>query len=270
MPRLVQELMERFPGHFGSAEAALRFTRQVWFPASRSWRYQLNGKSGTTYVLNLLFELEYGAPFTCQVSAVTTGNQHPDFALFQLSQAGLYSNSVREEEDLAAFDGFKGLSLATVRNPYSRALSGYRYICRSHEAGDRRFLAERIRMNALAGMNWDLHLNTPEGFGRFLSYIREQADTMGPESVDAHWMQQVLHIRPDIYQPDLIGRTDRLEAFSDEVAARLDRPRLQSDGPAHRNQTSGGSSVNDSYLTPERRRIIEEVYGPDLEFFESL
>ncbi len=85
-PAPVADLMAAYPGAFGSVAAAQRFVQLIWFPPDRGWRYQLNGKSGNNFVLNLLFELEYGQPFSCHVAQAETGNQHPDFADRALEQ----------------------------------------------------------------------------------------------------------------------------------------------------------------------------------------
>lgn len=198
-PQVVTELMEAAPGVFSDAATAKRFLQLIYFPASRHWRYQLNGKSGNTFTLNLLFELEFGGPFTCRLN--DTDNQHPDFALFQLPAARLMENAIGAGDTIDAVLHFPGLSIATVRNPFSRAVSGFRYLCRSHETGDRRFLSERIRLNALEGFDWDKDPHSPRGFNKFLDYLERMAETEGPDKIDPHWLSQQLHIRPDLYKP---------------------------------------------------------------------
>ncbi|MCR8550902.1 sulfotransferase family protein [Salipiger sp. P9] len=267
-PDPVPALMAVFPEAFGSVAAAQRFVQNIWFPPSRAWRYQLNGKSGNTFVLNLMFELEYGTPFTCRVAQGETGNQHPDFALFQVSQSGLWGNAFAAGGAIADVLGFPGLTLATVRDPYARALSGFFYLCRSHELGDRRFLTERIRMNALAGMDWDRDAGTPQGFSRFLHYLRDSAESFGAEDLDAHWMPQALHIRPGIYRPDLVGRTEELAPFARAVAARLDRPLPARLEGLRRNASSRPKEGPDFYAEPGLRALVETLYAADFELFE--
>ncbi len=266
-PPLVKALQEAHPGRFATAKAARRYISLIWFPPSRAWRYQLNGKSGNTFVLNLLFELEYRVPFRCNANPAETGNQHPDFALFSVPHAQLWSNSVKQEDDLDAVLDFPGLSLATVRNPYTRLVSGFFYLCRSHELSDRRFLPERIRLNALTGMDWDKEANTPAGFERFLNYIRDISENFGPEDLDAHWLPQALHIRPDIYKPDLVGRTEDLPKFAKDLCKQLDRPQPKSLAGLRRNASK--RIDHDAFLSdPALRRIIEEVYASDFELFD--
>ena len=76
-PAPVTDLMAACPGAFGSVAAAQRFVQLIWFPPDRGWRYQLNGKSGNTFVLNLLFELEYGQPFSCHVAQAEGSGKKP-------------------------------------------------------------------------------------------------------------------------------------------------------------------------------------------------
>ncbi|MBN9889805.1 sulfotransferase family 2 domain-containing protein [Salipiger abyssi] len=260
--------MKTYPEAFGAPEAAQRFVQNVWFPPSRAWRYQLNGKSGNTFVLNLLFELEYGTPFTCQVGQAETGNQHPDFALFQVLASGLWGNAFTAGGTLSDVVKFPGLSLATVRDPYARALSGFFYLCRSHALGDRRFLTERIRMNALAGMDWERDANTPQGFSRFLHYLRDSAEAFGAEDLDPHWMPQALHIRPEIYRPDLIGRTEDLAPFAKRVADRLDRPLPARMEGLRRNASSRPKDGPDFYAEPGLRGLVETLYARDFDLFD--
>lgn len=260
-------LMRAFPDAFSSLAAARRFVQLIWFPPSRAWRYQLNGKSGNTFVLNLLFELEFGVPFTVRVDPAQTGNQHPDFALFAAFDAGLYSNALREEDRLSGFIRFPGLSLATVRAPHARVLSAFFYLCRSHKQGDRRFLSERIRINALAGLDWDAQADTPEGFARFLAYVEQIADGPGPDTLDPHWMPQALHIRPDIYRPDLVGRTEDMSRFAAELARRLDKPLPHSLQRLRTNKTARPETTA-FFQPPEIRAVIDKVYRDDFELFE--
>lgn len=267
-PPPVPALLRRYPDSFGSAMAARRFVQLIHFPPSRAWRYQLNGKSGSTYMLNLLFELEYGTPFTCHVDHAETGNQHPEFALFQLPQAGLWANAIQAGDKLGQFLNFPGLSLATVRNPFDRALSGFRYLCRSHRLGDRRFLAERLRLNALARFDWSRDGDTPAGFARFLGYLRDSAAAQGADSLDPHWMPQSLHLRPEIYRPDMVGRTEDLDSFARALARRLDRP-LPDLARLRRNSGDRDTrAIPADFLTPTCRALIEEVYEEDFELFE--
>lgn len=263
-PTVVSDLLKAAPSAFPDAAAAKRFVQLIYFPASRRWRYQLNGKSGNTFVLNLLFELEFGTPFTCRLTE--TDNQHLDFALFQQPQARLLANVLSTGEDVSAVLEFPGLSLATVRDPFSRARSGFRYLCRSHEVGDRRFLPERLRLNGLAGFDWERDPLTTRGFGKFLGYLTMIAEAEGADALDPHWLPQHLHIRPNLYKPDLIGRTEDLAAFAAELAARLDRPLpelsgLKSNATAH---AGGGGAFYDD---PAMAHMVRALYAEDFRLF---
>jgi Sulfotransferase family len=252
-PSVVAELLRTHPKSFSDAAAATRFLQLVYFPASRRWRYQLNGKSGNTFTLNLLFELEFGSRFTSHL--VEASNQHPDFALFQLPVARLLSNALKAHDSLPAVLDFPGLSIATVRNPFTRARSGFHYLCRSHALGDRRFLPERLRLNALSEFDWENDAGTPGGFIKFLDYLTMMAAREGADKFDPHWMPQHLHIRPDLYKPDLIGRTEDLTRFATELAQRLDRPLPDLDGmKQNRNEKNAADLYADPHGSHALRR----------------
>jgi hypothetical protein len=264
---LLADMEEHVGTQFDTKSAMAAYLRLIVHPPSAAWRYQLNGKSGNTFTLNLLYELEHGQPFSAQVATGETGNQHPDFALFAQVGAGLLGTALDYTPDWDAFCDFPGLRLATVRNPYQQALSGFRYLCRSHRMGDRRFLPERLRVMAMTGMDFERDSNTEQGFARFLAYLRDYAASFGAEAVDPHWRPQALHIRPDIYRPDIIGRTENMAAFAIAVAERLGKPQLPAPERLRRNQAEGGDA-NDLLSSLALRRIIEEIYTQDFDLFE--
>ncbi len=264
---VLSEIPESVSTQFASSAALQSYLKLIVQPPSKAWRYQLNGKSGNTFTLNLLYELEHGYPFRGRVAVSETGNQHPDFALFAQVGSGLLSTALVESKTWEDFCNFPGLRLATVRHPAKRALSGFRYLCRSHDVGDRRFLHERLRLSALTGFDFDTDRDTVRGFELFLAYIRDYADSFGAEAVDPHWRLQALHIRPDLYRPDITGRTEEMASFAQTVAARLDRP-LISDLSEMRSNASS-TSVSDELLRgPSIHRLIEDIYGQDFDLFE--
>lgn len=267
-PPLVENYVAAHPDVFDNPAAAARYLKLIFFPPSRRWRYQLNGKSGNTFVLNLLFEIEFGGPFTCRVDPSSSGNQHPDFALFQLADAGLLSNAFGAGDGMKDIEDFPGLSLATVRDPWTRIVSAFLYLCRSHELGDTRFLAERIRLNALCRFDWNADRNTAVGFRKFAEYIDLITREFGPDMLDAHWLPQARHIRPDLYRPDILGRTEALDAFADEVQDALGvTPRIP---PSRlRNNARGGPRIDTGDFTsdPRVRAIVRRVYEEDFDRF---
>jgi hypothetical protein len=252
---------------FGSPVALEQYLKLIVQPPCRAWRYQLNGKSGSTFTLNLLFELEYGHPFRAHVSTFETGNQHSDFALFAQLEAGLLDTALHQCDGWHDFRAFSGLRLATVRNPYHRAVSGFHYLCRSHTLGDRRFLPERLRLMALADFDFERDCGTVAGFDRFLGYVRDFATSFGHEAVDPHWRAQALNIRPELYEPDLVGRVEAMSDFALEVARRLDRP-LISDLACLRRNRAVFDSPEDLLGSPNIRRKIEQIYAADFDLFE--
>lgn len=259
------DLVQQHPALFPNLRTAERFCGNFFYPRSENWIYQLNAKSGNTSTFALLFELEFGVPF--HVHLKTETNQHPDFALFQIGQAGLYATVRGRGLTLAEFDSFPGLRLATVRNPFTRAVSSFLYLCRSQKIGDRRFLSERIRISALGGFDWSRHDGTAKGFLKFLAYTRATQLQCTPDMIDAHWLPQVQHIQPTIYRPDLIGRVEELDKFAVEIAERLGK-RPPKKKP-HRNQSKKGDEKRiDFYADKAAVRMVREIYADDFTAFD--
>lgn len=268
-PTLAARYMAAHSDHFDSGMAAARYLNLIFFPPSRRWRYQLNGKSGTTFVLNLLFEIEYGCRFTAQVDPAMTGNQHPDFAVFQLPHSGLLANAIEAGDSVEDIDTFAGLSLATVRNPWTRILSAFFYLCRSHEIGDKRFLAERIRLNALCRFDWDADRNTATGFAKFVDYIDIMTKELGVDSLDAHWLPQARHIRPDLYRPTILGRTENLRAFSDALQDALHvEKRVALDALRGNKQKGSKKDISNFFAQPRTKTTIRKLYEEDFDIFK--
>ncbi len=263
-PAIVTRYMAAHPEAFDSETAVARYLKLIVCPPSRRWRYQLNGKSGNTYALNLLFEIEYGCPFTAALDQAGSGNLHPDFALFQLVSAGLLSTLSKLGDPIEEIDAFPGLSLATVRNPWTRIVSAFFYLCRSHEVGDRRFLPERIRLNALCQFDWEKDTNTVRGFEKFVDYIDIVARDLGPDALDAHWLPQALHIRPDLYRPDIIGRTEALDRFAEEVQDALDVEQRVPVSRLRTNRRPGhGIDVAEFVSSSRVQEIVRRIYAED-------
>lgn len=267
---MVQSLKKRYPRRFSSQAAAKRYCGNLWFPKSKRWMYQLNGKSGNTFILGLLFELEFGVPFQAALS--TKVNQHPDFALFQTCIAGVLANVAQRELSLQAFQDMPALRLATVRNPFDRALSGFFYLCRSQTVGDQRFLTERIRIQAMTQFDWTLDPNTPHGFVKFLSYVAQMQAQGDPMLVDAHWLPQEKHIEPTIYKPDLIGRTEAMGGFARNIAARLETDLPEEiETRLSRNESANSATRTERraqfYSDPEAANLVRQIYEQDFELF---
>jgi hypothetical protein len=244
----------------GNPQAAQRFLSMVWFPASRRWRYPLNGKTGNTYTLQLLFWLEFGSFPGVQLRTPT--NHHPELAIFSFRDAGLVRNFA--DVPFRQFREFPGITLVTVRNPYARAVSGFRYLCRSQTAADMRFVRERLRLNALTGFDWDNDPDSPAGFRKFLAYV-EQMQTHLPAETDAHWLPQVDHVRPDVLRPDIIGATEDMNAFTDAVIAALvpgtDIPR------ARLARNTAPAAATDLLADSQACALVRRLYARDFAAF---
>lgn len=256
--------MQAHPALFPNSATARRYCGNICFPRSGRWVYQLNGKSGNSSTLALLFELEFGVPFG--VKMVSPTNQHPDFALFELCRAGVFGNPLLQGLSLADFDALPGLRIATVRNPFTRAVSSFLYLCRSQKLGDVRFVLERLRLQAIVGFDWAQHDGTPEGFLRFLDYIRLLQTQGTPDMIDAHWLPQVQHIQPAVYRPDLIGRTEDMAGFVAALADRLGQTAPQR--LAARNRTPARPDLFARfYADPAAADLVRRIYAADFETF---
>lgn len=221
--RLVTQAMNATSAAFPNWRLGQEFFSYTVLPASREWLYKPNGKSGTSSTLHFLFELEFGIPFTARLDSPADIN--PEQGIHNLSLTGVFrklTEDPRTTDLLTDCDGL--LTLTTVRHPASRALSGFFYLCTSHDRAHPMFSADRARMNAMVGFDWTRHPRTPEGFRRFLDYIRLSVQDGVQLPLNSHWRPQWQNVMPEILKPDLIGHTENLPGFFKKIAARLDRP----------------------------------------------
>ncbi|MEM6739928.1 MAG: sulfotransferase family 2 domain-containing protein [Pseudomonadota bacterium] len=250
---------------FRNEEALTQWFRFILLPASGAWAFKPNGKTGTTSLLHALFELEFGVPLT--VSHHEPDGILEDHAVHCLAEARVFSPLTALRGAPCALDVLeKALRLTIVRHPLSRALSAFRYLCRADARAVSRFLRERLRMNAITGFDWQRDPDTPDGFRRFLDFVAHELEHQASLPLDWHIGPQVLNVRPEIFQPDLVGRTEDVPAFLAEIAARLDRPlpeRLRRAAPRNRAAMRPPDWAGDRALQAR----VAQVFAADFDAF---
>tara|TARA_Y100000052_G_scaffold27602_1_gene37483 strand:+ start:47686 stop:48540 length:855 start_codon:yes stop_codon:yes gene_type:complete len=269
---IVVQLFRTFPEYFKTIQSAARYCQNIYVPKSKKWMYPLSGKAGSTFMLNLLYEMEFGHPFTAQLK--TSANQHSGFAIFQLANAGVFSRLIDLDIGLEEFQSLAATRIATVRNPYTRALSSFKYLCRSHVAGDQRFFSERARLSALTSFDWNLDPNTELGFYLFLKYVFAIQQLNDPVLVDAHWLPLVDHIQPEILKPTLVGKVEHFSAFAKDVAKHLGKSLDENRYEALPKNTLNNNIANKEmmerpeYYSLRNIGLIQGIYSADFEAFE--
>lgn len=250
---------QALPGAFANRNRLHQFFLDIFVPPSGAWAFKPNGKTGTSSTLEFLFALEFGLP----ISAATGDDFNPDQIVHRLAEARLFAR-LPEHPDVTEVQASLAqmLRLTTIRHPATRALSGYRYLCRAHRCGAAAFAVQRLRMTAIAGFDWDSHTDTPDGFLRFLDWVAAEEE-MGGWMTDPHFRPQVVNVRPDILRPDIIGRTEAMEDFFTAICARLDRPRPSAQPPRNRQPQVDAAD----YLGPPALDRITRIFAADFEAF---
>ncbi|MEP2426635.1 MAG: sulfotransferase family 2 domain-containing protein [Tateyamaria sp.] len=257
----VKSFQAAHPETFAQPAEAITYLRYIFTDAQGLWCFRTNGKTGTTSTLFFLFHLTFGIPLKAVVRDENSINE--DQAGHSLHKARVFSSvcDCGTELDFGSYLA-RALRLTTVRHPFTRALSGFIYLCRAHDMKSDRFLTERLRMCALTQFDWDKHAYTVEGFERFLTYLEQDLAHHATRPVDSHFRPQVLNILPDVFCPDLIGRCEDLPTFFANIAARLDRPAPQGALEAKPRNTQ---QISDRAIfdTPDTRRRVGHIFAAD-------
>lgn len=260
----LEALVARFPAEFKRPIDADAYLSNIRMPASLRWAYKSNDKAGSSSVKRFLFQLEFGVPLTVAITPPTDINE--DAAPHHLAMASLFLSPDDVPGGIPALlDG--ALRLATVRDPATRAVSSFTYLCRSQEKSSVWFANDRLRLSALTGFDWTRHMHTVDGFLRFIDYVEASHHhaAAGGLPVNTHWLSQVCAVRPDLFRPDIVGRTENLPDFFSTVAQRLGHPPPQHDDIPHTNRQPGDRA--DTLLTPATRSRIAQVYAADYQAF---
>jgi len=237
------------------------FVSRVVVPASFRWAYVLNGKCATSSTLRYLFQMEFGTALTVALEDDTDLN--PDSVAHRLHRASVLRKLSELKRGVDVLPG--ALRLSTVRHPATRALSAFFYICATQDRSHPFMAEDRIRMNAMVGFDWDNDRRTAAGFVKFLRYIEDGLRHSQQLRVNPHWRPQMTNTRPDVYQPDLIGRVEDLGSFFRAVADRLGQP-LPAGWVEPRANTQPPRDLS-AFDGPEVRALIARIYADDFAAF---
>lgn len=250
-------MAERLTG-LPPAEAEALLRRHVLAPSLR-FAFCRNGKTGTTTLLAWLFEVEFGAPLTATLARDATLNENS--IAHYLVQADIFRPALQMPGGLGHLRA--ACRIATVRHPAARALSAFRYICKSGAQGSAQFLTDRLRLNAETGFDWATDPLTPRGFHRFLDYVEILHQTGDLGASATHWRAQAHNLRPDILPPTVLGRLENLDQMARDLTEALNLDRA----PAFGHHNTQGRVEDDLLAGPSLRRRIAEVYRDDFETF---
>ncbi|WP_347311280.1 sulfotransferase family 2 domain-containing protein [Defluviimonas sp. SAOS-178_SWC] len=256
-----ERVAERHRHIFSRPEQVARYLASIHLPASLTWSFLNNGKAGTSSARRFLFELEFGAPLTVHWNVRHDIN--PDSVVHYLQgETGVLRAAVALSTPFATLDA--ALRLTTVRHPLTRAVSAFEYLCKSNDLAHDWFAADRLRMNALLGFNWESDARSARGFSMFLDYIMWTGESLGNLAINPHWRPQIDNILPDLYRPDIVGRLEDMRAFYRATAVQLDRPLPADFDLPHSNRQEYLARTD--WLSPEARRKIGKIYARDLDW----
>ncbi|MEX0320083.1 MAG: sulfotransferase family 2 domain-containing protein [Ruegeria sp.] len=255
----IEASRKAFPEELPTVHAARRFLSQVIIPPSMRWGFISVGKNASTSTLRFLFQAEFGCDLTVDVTPLHDIN--PSASVHMIADHDVFSRALLRGMAAQELSGPQGPEerVCIVRNPLSRAVSAYRYLCKSHHMASRWFARDRFRMNAVTGFDWGHHTDTEEGFVRFLDYVAWQVNTEGADKVNAHWCPQASFIKPTVFKPTIIGKMEDLDHFFRMLSSRLGTP--PTDTAPWENRQSGRA---DALLEcPRARARCEEIYAED-------
>lgn len=257
----VNKYWQEYRSMFPEKSDMVRYLDALTMPASGGWTFGRIPKNGTTTVLSALHYLEFGTPLTAQVEA--RNNTNEDNAPHMLDQAGVFMSPIQTDHSPKTIK--ESLRLTVLRNPAERALSSFKYLCRSQELKTTHFAPLRLRIAAISGLDWQEHLYAPAGFNRFLDYIEiNLTNTSFP--LDRHIAPQTYSLPRDIFKPYMIGRTEDMKRFliglADEFEDRL---------PQHILNTHNNANVAELPFRLTRATLtrLEDLFAQDYEWYES-
>lgn len=254
---LTERVMEHYPGQFASPEEAGDYLHHIFVPASLRWACSGNSKAGTTTVKRALFQLEFGVALTVEVQAEDLNDDHVPHLL---PRAGVFRTLSNLPSALQVLG--KALRLTMARHPTARAISSFLYICHSQTRAHSLLSDDRFRMNALVGFDWNNDPGTARGFEKFLTYLQLNGAPGSERLNDPHLRPQVQNVRPELFKPDLIGRTENLAPFFRQIADRLGQSWPADWQPPQSNRQTPPFD-RASLLTPATLRLIETVFEQD-------
>lgn len=265
-PRMLetaQRTLNAYPDHFPSRWEARRYMSQIIVPASKRWAFLSMSKNASTSTLAFLFAAEFGTRLTAQVSPPADFN--PDGTAHWLEQYHVFARALRQGiamPDIAQ-DGVYPLRTLVVRDPLTRATSGFRYLCKSHREASQFFARERVQMNAVVGFHWDTDCDTVLGFEKFLDFLAWQIDLAGMEALDRHFRGQTGLANLPVFQPTLTGRMEDTQAYFAALTAALDLTDPPDMAWANRQPPAPDALTEQKSVV----RRVEAIFAEDYETF---
>ncbi len=234
---LLDEAEDELGGAFENRTHLNGFFNGIITPASNAWAYAPSGKASTSATRGLLFELEFGVPNTVKVTI--PGDQNTAAGMHATVDARVF-RQLSGRADLSSLAGYirETTFIAVVRNPVTRIWSAFRYLCQSNELAREQFAADRIRLTAITGFDWTRDTGTRAGFEKFLDYIAVTLERDTGQLPNRHWRPQWMNVRPDLFLPDILGRTEAMGEFARALSERFGKdlpetvPRLNEGPPA--------------------------------------
>ncbi|WP_396274987.1 sulfotransferase family 2 domain-containing protein [Hyphomonas sp.] len=174
-----------------------------------------------------------------------------------------YEKMVQKREIPEDFDSYRKFQV--VRNPYNRAISSFLYFLErvksKNEFGDFNVF------NSIFDKNYDLNniKKLSEAFTLFLLDIKETKFT-GSFGSNIYDHTQTQFVTPDL---DYFLKLENLCSDIEIVNAKfnLDLKCLKYD-PHSFKKVNGYSSIKSKIYSPESRKLVEELYKKDIEFFK--
>lgn len=215
--RLLAESFAQIGDRFIGRTEHDAFYGPIVTPRSNRWAFCSVGKTGTSSVLALLFHIEFGVANTVRLDDPEDLNSNSE--THRAVDANVF-RLLAQRSDLESLTDYldNAVRIAMVRNPLDRVWSAFRYLCRSNDMAHPQFAADRLRMSALVGFDWQRHSYTGSGFERFLDYVRMSLQDPATVPRNNHWAPQWLIIRPDVFRPQVLGRLEDPATFARELS----------------------------------------------------
>lgn len=258
--KAVTASMELFPPGV-PRQAVAQFLRQTILGPQGDWAFVSIGKNASSSTLMFLYELEFGHPLTASFNSPVDIN--PSAVVHQLADHGIFARAFQQGVAAQELQKADKTRMMVCRNPFDRAVSAFRYFCKSNETGAQWFLRDRLRIDASVGFDWRTMPGTVEGFRRFLHYIELEAEAVSVYLLNAHWRPQKAFVHPEVYRPNLIGRMEDLGAFYRAIEDRLGK-RSATEVPVQNRQAAAHPELGQDTAA---RRLVERIYAQDFEAF---
>ncbi len=243
------------------AEHLRLWMREIYLPADHSWALICPAHTATLATYELLFRLRFGAALPPHPQP--THGVGPDTTAETLAAASVLRPCIETLKgvDLLA----KTLRITIVRNPTDRAIAAFEALCAAQDAGTPWLYNDRLRLTAQTGFDWLRHARTADGFGKFLRYVATHCSNEAELPVNPNWRPQKRIIKPDLFQPDIIGKVEDFRAFGASVAAGLGLAAIdiQPFAPRHEPPLRREAYLNRA----TNRELLGKIYAGDYETF---